>query len=141
MTDELDWAAGPDDEEVAAWAEAVRRRRQAWLNGPSTFEKLQWARHERRRRAARAGGYIDDEPAPSAAEAAYDLGLLGVQAGWAGLWCPLVMLAALAPPALQPRYPFPATVMPGGPARPVGEWGRPAYRAGRGRSSGIYAEP
>ena len=34
------------EDEVEAWAERERQRRQAWLAGPTEDEKRRWARHE-----------------------------------------------------------------------------------------------
>ncbi len=39
----------PGPEEIAAWAQRERRRRQAWLAGPGEEEKQEWARRYRRR--------------------------------------------------------------------------------------------
>jgi len=55
---------GPSDEEIDAWAERERERREAWLNGPSPQERAAWARRERLRRMAELG------PGPHAAAAA-----------------------------------------------------------------------
>jgi hypothetical protein len=44
----------PTEEEVEAWAERVRKRRQAWVDGPTDEEKHEWLRRERIRRMARA---------------------------------------------------------------------------------------
>ena len=41
------------DAEVEAWAERVRRRRQAWVDGPTEDEKHEWIRREYARRLAR----------------------------------------------------------------------------------------
>ncbi|HVL22827.1 MAG TPA: hypothetical protein VM450_02025 [Thermomicrobiales bacterium] len=43
----------PSEAEVEAWAERVRKRRQAWVDGPTEEEKHDWQRRERARRAAR----------------------------------------------------------------------------------------
>lgn len=37
-------------EDIAAWAERERKRRQAWLEGPDEEEKQAWADAERKRR-------------------------------------------------------------------------------------------
>lgn len=44
----------PTREEVDAWAERERKRREAWLQGPDEEERYEWARRERGRRWARA---------------------------------------------------------------------------------------
>jgi hypothetical protein len=44
--------AGPSAEEVDAWAERERARRQAWLAGPTEDERAAWADDERARRRA-----------------------------------------------------------------------------------------
>lgn len=54
---------GPTDDEVEAWAERERRRRQKWAEGPTEEEKMAWALREHRRRSARAGD--SDKPADS----------------------------------------------------------------------------
>ena len=41
---------GPSDDEVEAWAERERRRREEWVAGPTEEEKLEWSRSQRRRR-------------------------------------------------------------------------------------------
>jgi hypothetical protein len=51
--DEPGMSIGPSEEEVEAWAERVRMRRQAWVDGPTEEEKHEWQRRERARRAAR----------------------------------------------------------------------------------------
>jgi hypothetical protein len=45
----------PTQEEVEAWAERVRKRRQAWVDGPTEEERHEWLRRERMRRLARLG--------------------------------------------------------------------------------------
>lgn len=44
----------PSADEVEAWAERERQRRQAWLNGPSDEEKRDWYLRERERRLMQA---------------------------------------------------------------------------------------
>jgi hypothetical protein len=53
MTDS-DPALEPSPEEIDAWAERERVRRQAWLSGPSEEERADYARHLRQRRLAEA---------------------------------------------------------------------------------------
>ena len=48
----------PTDEEIRAWAEAERQRREAWLKGPTDEERAEFARRERERRLAE----LEDEP-------------------------------------------------------------------------------
>jgi hypothetical protein len=45
---------GVPEAEVNAWAERVRRRRQAWLEGPQEEEKRAWAARQSRRHAINA---------------------------------------------------------------------------------------
>ncbi len=47
----------PTDDEIRAWAESERKRREAWLQGPTEAERAEFARHERERRLAE----LDDE--------------------------------------------------------------------------------
>jgi hypothetical protein len=51
----------PSDEDVEAWAEEERKRRQAWLAGPSAAEKHDWAMWERSTRGPGAIGPTDEE--------------------------------------------------------------------------------
>jgi hypothetical protein len=53
----------PTQQEVEAWAERVRMRRQAWVDGPTEEEKHEWLRRERMRRLARFG--FEAEAGPS----------------------------------------------------------------------------
>ena len=43
----------PTDEELDAWAERERQRRQAWLKGPTAEERAAWAQRERMRRLSK----------------------------------------------------------------------------------------
>ena len=45
---------GPTPEDVEAWAERERVRRQMWTAGPTEEEKLAWACRERERRSSRS---------------------------------------------------------------------------------------
>ena len=49
-----DPALEPRPEEINAWAERERARRQAWLSGPSEEERAEYATHLRQRRLAEA---------------------------------------------------------------------------------------
>jgi hypothetical protein len=49
-----DPALEPSPEEINAWAERERARRQAWLAGPSQEERAEYATHLRQRRLAEA---------------------------------------------------------------------------------------
>jgi hypothetical protein len=49
-----DPALEPSPEEIEAWAERERARRQAWLAGPSEEERAEYATHLRQRRLAEA---------------------------------------------------------------------------------------
>ena len=49
-----DPALEPSPEEINAWAERERARRQAWLAGPSEEERAEYATHLRQRRLAEA---------------------------------------------------------------------------------------
>jgi hypothetical protein len=49
-----DLALEPTPEEIEAWAERERARRQAWLSGPSEQERAEYAAHLRQRRLAEA---------------------------------------------------------------------------------------
>jgi hypothetical protein len=49
-----DPALEPSREEINAWAERERARRQAWLAGPSQEERAEYATHLRQRRLAEA---------------------------------------------------------------------------------------
>ena len=49
-----DPALEPSPEEINAWAERERARRQAWLSGPSEEERAEYATHLRQRRLAEA---------------------------------------------------------------------------------------
>jgi len=40
----------PTEDEIRAWAERERRRREAWLQGPTDEERAEFARRERERR-------------------------------------------------------------------------------------------
>ena len=51
---EAEPALEPSPEEINAWAERERARRQAWLSGPSEEERAEYAAHLRRRRLAEA---------------------------------------------------------------------------------------
>jgi hypothetical protein len=46
-------AAEPTDQDVEAWAEHEKERREAWLAGPSEAEKLEWRRQQRDMRELR----------------------------------------------------------------------------------------
>jgi hypothetical protein len=96
MTQQPDFVDGPQEEDVDAWAEEERRRRQAWLNGPSDFEKQRWARREGRRRAAQASGSSGD------GDVWYAAGGLGPQTALAAAFCPFTVLSSLFPPGLVP---------------------------------------
>lgn len=47
-------ALEPSQEEIDAWAERERARREAWLAGPTDEERAQYASHLRQRRLAEA---------------------------------------------------------------------------------------
>jgi len=64
-------AVEPSDEEVEAWAERVRKRRQAWVDGPTEEEKHEWLRRERIRRMARME-FGREEPPGNGASGGYD---------------------------------------------------------------------
>ena len=51
---DADPALEPSPEEINAWAERERARRQAWLAGPSEQEREDYAAHLRQRRLAEA---------------------------------------------------------------------------------------
>jgi hypothetical protein len=51
---DTDPALEPSPEEIDAWAERERARRQAWLSGPSEDERADYAEHLRQRRLAEA---------------------------------------------------------------------------------------
>ena len=70
---------GPTEDEVEAWAERERRRRQAWASGPTDAEKRAWARQVRRRRLARAGAYGPLGPLPFGPPADVGLDPLGAR--------------------------------------------------------------
>ena len=53
-TPEADPALEPSPEEIDAWAERERARRQAWLAGPNEDERAEYAAHLRQRRLAEA---------------------------------------------------------------------------------------
>jgi hypothetical protein len=50
----------PSDDEIEAWADQERKRREAWLKGPTPEEKKAWARRERARRRAEAEAAQDE---------------------------------------------------------------------------------
>jgi hypothetical protein len=50
VDDDREFAVGPTADEINAWAERERKRRQEWMAGPTADEKLAWARREKRRR-------------------------------------------------------------------------------------------
>ena len=51
---DVDPALEPSPEEIDAWAERERARRQAWLAGPNAEERADYAAHLRQRRLAEA---------------------------------------------------------------------------------------
>ena len=53
VIDRFDDDIGPTPDEIEAWAERERRRRQSWVEGPTDRERLSWARHKRMRRLER----------------------------------------------------------------------------------------
>ena len=55
-------AAEPTDQEVDAWAEREKNRREAWLAGPSEEEKREWSRRQRELNAVRELYGASDEP-------------------------------------------------------------------------------
>jgi hypothetical protein len=57
----------PTADEIAAWADAERKRREAWLAGPSEEEKAEWSRRYRRRAAL---GLAESRLPPSAEDVA-----------------------------------------------------------------------
>jgi hypothetical protein len=68
VVDPRDRRLPPTQDEVTAWAERERARRQAWLEGPSQVEKDEWVRRSRRR-AAFSIGESRLAPAPDEIEA------------------------------------------------------------------------
>jgi hypothetical protein len=69
---------GPTDAEVEAWAERVRKRRQAWVDGPTEEEKHEWQRREQARRAARSEFEAEsgaDNGGPTRRDPSYEEGL------------------------------------------------------------------
>jgi hypothetical protein len=59
-----DFDDGPTDEEVDAWAEHERKRRERWLAGPTEREKSAWARQHRTRTRRRVDSYYDSSGEP-----------------------------------------------------------------------------
>jgi hypothetical protein len=56
VDDDREFAVGPTADEINAWAERERKRRQEWMAGPTADEKLAWARREKRRRLRGTAG-------------------------------------------------------------------------------------
>jgi hypothetical protein len=60
--DEATVPAQPTDQEVEAWAEREKKRREAWLAGPSDAEKREWRTRQRDVRELREMYGASDEP-------------------------------------------------------------------------------